>query len=118
MDEKYERVCQRAGCGRALAGKGPAARYCSSSCRAHVCRVAKLSRGKEELNTSAPVLQLRPPHRPPPFVAVGIAEPPREQRPEATGLELHLSNGHRLQVGVGFDAPTLRRLLDVLQEGC
>ena len=82
--------------------------------------MAKLSRGKEGLAPGAPVesgpsraVQLRPP-----FVEVEVAEPPRGQPPLTTGLELHLSNGHRLQVGVGFDAPTLRRLLDVLQEGC
>jgi transposase-like protein len=33
------------------------------------------------------------------------------------GLELLLDNGRRLCVGPAFDAPTLRRLLTVLEEG-
>jgi hypothetical protein len=32
------------------------------------------------------------------------------------GLELLLSTGHRLRVGVGFDGPTLQRLLALLEE--
>ena len=32
-------------------------------------------------------------------------------------LELVLGSGRRLRVGVGFDGPTLRRLLALLQEG-
>jgi transposase len=33
------------------------------------------------------------------------------------GLELVLGTGHRLRVGVGFDGPTLQRLLALLEEG-
>ena len=34
----------------------------------------------------------------------------------ACGLELLLTSGHMLRIGPAFDAPTLRRLLAVLQE--
>ena len=33
------------------------------------------------------------------------------------GLELVLGTGQRLRVGVGFDGPTLQRLLALLEEG-
>jgi transposase-like protein len=36
---------------------------------------------------------------------------------DRTGLELVLGTGRRLRVGVGFDGPTLQRLLALLEEG-
>ena len=33
------------------------------------------------------------------------------------GLELVLGTGHRLRVGLGFDGPTLQRLLALVEEG-
>jgi len=53
----------------------------------------------------------------PSFVEVGVAGPAEDRRRDATGLELVVRGGYRLRVGVGFDAATLRRVLDVLEEG-
>ncbi len=52
------------------------------------------------------------------FVPVHIVadeQPAREAM--ADGLELVLAGGRRLRVGPGFDGPTLRRLLALLEEG-
>jgi transposase len=54
------------------------------------------------------------------FAPVRIVPDPRPQTAVNTGtasLELVLGTGHRLWVGVGFDGPTLQRLLALLEEG-
>lgn len=52
-----------------------------------------------------------------PFAPVRIV-PEREPMTEAAadGLELILSGGRRLRIGSSFDAPTLQRLLALLEE--
>jgi len=53
------------------------------------------------------------------FVPVEVtSEPATQASPDGApgALELILSAGWRLQIGPGFDAPTLRRLLAVLEE--
>jgi transposase len=55
-----------------------------------------------------------------PFVPVRVAPEPRLQTTAdaSTGtLELVLGAGRRLRIGPGFDAPTLTRLLALLEEG-
>jgi hypothetical protein len=54
------------------------------------------------------------------FVPVQVV--PQDKRVDmldaaASGLELVLSVGRRLRIGRGFDAPTLQRLLALLEEG-
>jgi transposase len=54
------------------------------------------------------------------FVPVQVVpQEPCVERPDAaaSGLELVLAAGRRLRVERGFDAPTLQRLLAVLEEG-
>jgi hypothetical protein len=53
------------------------------------------------------------------FVPVRVAEPGPSPATDgsAGALELVLDAGRRLRVGPGFDAPTLRRLLALLEEG-
>ncbi len=53
------------------------------------------------------------------FVLVRVAEPgpPPAAEGSAGALELVLDAGRRLRVGPGFDAPTLQRLLALLEEG-
>ena len=48
-----------------------------------------------------------------------VPDPTPETAADAgrAGLELVLGTGHRLRVGVGFDGPTLQRLLALLAEG-
>jgi hypothetical protein len=50
-----------------------------------------------------------------PVRVVADEQPAREAIGD--GLELVLANGRRLRVGPGFDGPTLRRLLALLEEG-
>ena len=55
-----------------------------------------------------------------PFVPVRIAaEPqaPSKADGSAGAVELVLNDGRRLRVGPGFDGPTLKRLLGLLEEG-
>ncbi len=54
------------------------------------------------------------------FVPVQVVPEPRSQAPaddSAGALELVVVGGRRLRIGPGFDAPTLRRLLALLEEG-
>ena len=54
------------------------------------------------------------------FVPVRVAAEPSSQRKSdgsAAALELVLDAGRRLRIGPGFDAPTLQRLLALLEEG-
>lgn len=56
---------------------------------------------------------------PSPFLPVQLLPEPNPlltPEPTPTALELLLPDGRRLRIGPGFDAPTLRRLLAVLQE--
>jgi hypothetical protein len=56
----------------------------------------------------------------PAFVPVEVLPEPRALFPSdsaACGLELLLAGGRLLRIGPGFDGPTLRRLLAVLEEG-
>jgi transposase len=46
-----------------------------------------------------------------------IADEQPERDAFGDGLELILAGGRRLRVGPGFDGPTLRRLLALLEEG-
>lgn len=56
--------------------------------------------------------------RPPAFVPVRVAAEPRTTDVDtAGGLELVLGHGRVLRIGPAFDAPTLRRLLTLLEEG-
>jgi transposase len=55
-----------------------------------------------------------------PFVPVRVAaEPPAPSQADglAGAMELVLNEGRRLRVGPGFDGPTLKRLLALLEEG-
>lgn len=66
-----------------------------------------------------------PPTAAPAFLPVRVIAEPSTPRapvaePAAEGgvpLELVLGSGRRLRVGVGFDGPTLQRLLALLEEG-
>jgi transposase len=54
------------------------------------------------------------------FVPVQVVPEPRSETPpesSAGALELMVGTGRRLRIGPGFDAPTLRRLLALLEEG-
>jgi transposase-like protein len=54
------------------------------------------------------------------FVPVQVLPPPQPLStpdPAATGLELLLPGRRILRIGPAFDAPTLRRLLDLLEGG-
>jgi hypothetical protein len=52
------------------------------------------------------------------FVPVQVvAETKPTSEPSGNGLELVLGTGRVLRVGAGFDEPTLRRLLALLEEG-
>ena len=52
------------------------------------------------------------------FVPVHVIADERPARERAgDGLELVLASGRRVRVGPGFDEPTLRRLLALLEEG-
>jgi transposase len=54
------------------------------------------------------------------FVPVEVVPEPKSQTPaedSAGALELLVGAGRRLRIGPGFDAPTLRRLLALLEEG-
>lgn len=46
-----------------------------------------------------------------------VKAPPTTAGEATTALELVLHGGRRLHVGVGFDGPTLQRLLALLEEG-
>jgi transposase len=79
------------------------------------CRLRKLS--EQSFYGWRRTLQLRDAEAPStPFIPVRIV--PEAVMPTAanTGLELLLVNGRRLQIGPDFDASTLRRLLQVLDE--
>ena len=55
-----------------------------------------------------------------PFVSVRVAaEPqaPSKADGSAGAVELVLNDGRRLRVGPGFDGPTFKRLLELLEEG-
>ena len=55
-----------------------------------------------------------------PFVPVRIAtEPPESSKSDglASAVELVLNDGRRLRVVPGFDGPTLKRLLALLEDG-
>jgi transposase len=54
------------------------------------------------------------------FVPVQVVPEPKSETPaagSAGALELVVGVGRRLRIGPGFDAPTLRRLLALLEEG-
>jgi hypothetical protein len=54
------------------------------------------------------------------FVPVQVTaepEPRTTAAGQSSGLELVLAAGRRLRLAAGFDAPTLRRLLALLEEG-
>ena len=52
-----------------------------------------------------------------PFVPVQVvAEPRSAEAPHSAALELILEDGRRLRIEPGFDGPTLRRVLALLQE--
>ena len=54
------------------------------------------------------------------FVPVQVVSEPKPETPaegSLGGLELVVGAGRRLRIGPGFDAPTLRRLLMLLEEG-
>ena len=54
-----------------------------------------------------------------PFVPVTVAiEPETPSKSDSTGaVELLLNDGRRLRVAPGFDGPTFKRLLALLEEG-
>jgi transposase-like protein len=52
-----------------------------------------------------------------PFVPVQVvAEPRSAEAPACAALELVLEGGRRLRIEPGFDGPTLRRVLTLLEE--
>ena len=65
-----------------------------------------------------------PPAPAPAFLPVQVTNEPRAPHGRAAAavgttpaLEVVLTSGRRLRVGVGFDGPTLRRLVALLEEG-